>query len=83
MTEQETTGDDPLAQVVDELQKQFPTVGQEIIAAHVRQAHAQLDSAPVQDYASVLVQRQARLSLAAMIGTDATTPEGTEHAGAS
>jgi hypothetical protein len=81
VTEQEPTGDDPLTQVVDDLHKQFPAVDREIIAAHVRQAHAQMDSAPVQDYVPVLVQHQARLSLDAMTNADTTVRSVTDQPG--
>ena len=56
-----------LTQIVGDLRTQFPTVAPETITEHVRRAYARMDSAPVQDYVPVLVQRQARLSLAAMI----------------
>ena len=76
---EESTESDALRQIVGELRAQFPTVAQEVILEHVRRAHARMDAAPVQDYVPVLVQRQARLSLTAMINTGPTASSGAEH----
>ena len=56
---EESTESDVLLQIVGDLQAQFPALAREVIAEHVHRAYARMDSAPVQDYVPVLVQRQA------------------------
>jgi hypothetical protein len=74
--EDETTESDALSQIVGELLTQFPAIPPEVVADHVHRAHEGMESAPVQDYMLVLVQRQARLSLATTASTD--TPPRTD-----
>jgi len=71
VSESEITERDLTAEVVADLRARFPTVTPEIVAEHVRRAYAGMASAPVQDYVPVLTERQARLSLTAMIDAKA------------
>jgi hypothetical protein len=65
VTADETAKSDVLSHITAELRALFPAVPPAVVAEHVRRAHAGVESAPVQDFMPVLVQRQARLSLAA------------------
>jgi hypothetical protein len=71
--EDQATENDALSQIVGELLTQFPTVPPEVVADHVRRAHAAMQSAPVQNYLLVLVERQARLSLTTAARAGAST----------
>ncbi|MCM4084172.1 three-helix bundle dimerization domain-containing protein [Paractinoplanes hotanensis] len=64
----ETTGEsEALAETVHDLTKIFPNVAESVITEHVHQAHTRLHGAPVRDYVPVLMRRQARVTLAALV----------------
>jgi hypothetical protein len=53
-----------LTRVVAALCQRYPDVAPEVVAEHVRRALADLGPVTVRDYIPVLVERQARLTLA-------------------
>lgn len=53
-----------LTRVVAALCQRYPDIAPEVVAEHVRRALAALGPVTVRDYVPVLVERQARLTLA-------------------
>ncbi|MBN1171812.1 MAG: hypothetical protein JXA67_06520 [Micromonosporaceae bacterium] len=62
-----TTMQAALAHIRNDLEKRFPDVPEAVISDHVERARAQFAGVTVSEYVPVLVERQARQTLAALV----------------